>query len=747
MPSAGVTHDLVLEDYDARHRRGFMYAKGKNGRRPFDSREAQPIAPRQLTMGELTQSEDPPTIALTWFQDTWIKGVGGKDFRRPEDRGKLATAKRIETYPYGTLRPGRELRSSTLSAAPDAYAPSGFAVAPRDTSSSLTGGYEETELWAFVGGYTYSGGDNNWTRETQPQASIYYKNGTNFGKWVVAPGWWGGTDMDDIAMPYIYKEPTAAAWVASTLAQGRFKHFAVSKNNAGNDVLWGGNNVTDTGKTVNGAHNASTTTVTANADISGDVSVNDIIICGVGADAEQEPMLVTAVSSAAMTVIRAYGDGAIAFEGGEKIHVYTPHGIRSSSDPTNSGSWSSVTTIGEKEHPIVGLAVEEDTDTLLIAKTNGIWQQYYEPMEEGGRLFIRNLTIDWRGSGHPGNFLGIHVWNKRVLVPMGQGGLMEYDVRNGVARDISFRLTAPEATDLHGVVLAIASSPSTVYLALKDASDQVIHILAGHVIDVDGETDWRWDMIGEVGAGAAITDIQTALWYDSTRNDHSRLWIGFTETDIDEVPRFLPTGNAGDDKTDGYTNDTDCEATFTAYDGNLPRVSKHFSEMEVESKNLGAGGRQWAFDYRLDNDPTWVSWDTVSISPFQTISFPPGTSGKILEIRARPAMTTAGTTPPEIVSVRVKCQLHPDPTKIYPVTLYLADNQSLLNGAEGGRVKGDLGQLETWNSSASDITFSTPDGGSRAVVFLPGSMQRQESFKELGRRPEYRVSFLLAEVG
>ena len=533
MPSAGVTHDLVLEDYDARHRRGFMYAKGRNGRRPFDSREAQPIAPRQLTMGELTQSEDPPTIALTWFQDTWIKGVGGKDFRRPEDRGKLATAKRIETYPYGTLRPGRELRSSTLSAAPDAYAPSGFAVAPRDTSSSLTGGYEETELWAFVGGYTYSGGDDNWTRETQPQASIYYKNGTNFGKWVVAPGWWGGTDMDDIAMPYIYKEPTAAAWVASTLAQGRFKHFAVSKNNAGNDVLWGGNNVTDTGKTVSGAHNNSTTTITANADISGDVSVNDIIICGVGADAEQEPMLVTAVSTAAMTVIRAYGDGAITFEGGEKIHVYTPHGIRSSSDPTNSGSWSSTTTIGEKESPIVGLAVEEDTDTLLIAKTNGIWQQYYEPLEEGGRLFIRNLTIDWRGSGHPGNFMGIHVWNKRVLMPMGQGGLMEYDVKSGVARDISFRLTAPEATDLHGVVLAIASSPSTVYLALKDASDQVIHILAGHVIDVDGQTDWRWDMIGEVGAGAAITDIQTALWYDSTRNDHSRLWIGFTEADID----------------------------------------------------------------------------------------------------------------------------------------------------------------------------------------------------------------------
>ena len=288
MPAAGVTHDIVLEDYDARHRRGFMYARDRRGRRPFDTREAQPIAPRQLTMGELTQSEDPPTISLTWFQDSWIKGIGGKNFRVPEDRGKLATSKKIETYPYGTLRPARELTSTTLSAAPDAYVPSGFVVAPRDTSSALTGGFEETEIWAFVGGYTYSGGDNNWTRETQPQASIFYRNGTAFGKWVVAPGWWGGTDMDDIAMPFIYKEPTAAAWVASTESEGRFKYFAVTKNNAGNDVLWGGNNVTDTGKTVSGAHNNSTTTITANADISADVSAGDIIVCGVGADAEQE---------------------------------------------------------------------------------------------------------------------------------------------------------------------------------------------------------------------------------------------------------------------------------------------------------------------------------------------------------------------------------------------------------------------------------------------------------------------------
>ena len=84
----------------------------------------------------------------------------------------------------------------------------------------------------------------------------------------------------------------------------------------------------------------------------------------------------------------------------------------------------------------MGLAVEEDTDTLLIAKTDGLWQQYYEALEDGGRLFVRNLTIDFRGSGHPGNFRGIHTWNKMAYLPMGRGGLLEYNVQSGQARDI-----------------------------------------------------------------------------------------------------------------------------------------------------------------------------------------------------------------------------------------------------------------------------------------------------------------------
>ena len=750
MPKSGVTHDLVIEDHDTRHRRGFMYARARGGRRPFDSREAQPVAPRQLTMGELTHAEDPPTISLTLFMDTWIKGIGGKDWRTTEDRGKLADSTNIETYPHGTLRPGRDITATTVSANhPGAgYGASGFAVATNDATPGTAG--IENELWAFVESRVFYGGDNNWTSSSTPlDMDVLYKNGVRFGKWVVAPGWNSFTDVVDSPMPFIYKDPTSPEWVSSTELEGRFKFFAVTRNNAGQEILWGGHNIADTNINVNGTHNDSTTTLNTTADPRSAISVGDLILCGNpsnGAAQSQEIMLVTATGASSLTVVRGYGVAAQAYSGtATNIYLYQPHVIRSSADPSNSGSWSSATAIGDQNAPITGLLVDEDTDTLLIAKTDGLWQQFYEPLEDGGRLFLRNLTIQFRDQNHPNNFLGLYSWNKRVLLPLGGGGLMEYSVSSGEARDISFRLTADELTELHGRVLAITSNSETVYIALKDASVETIYILAGNLVTVEGNTDWSWAKVTEISAATdqTFTDNRTTLWYDSVFDDHSRVWLGYTESGASATPKFLPVRTG--DKSDTYT--TSGEAVLLRYDASLPRISKHFSRMEVESKNLGAGGRQWTFSYRLDGETTYTAWNAVTVSPLQTLEFPTGVSGKIIQIKAEPSQTSASATPPELVSIRLISQIHPDPTKVYPVSLYLADHQSLLNGAEGGRVKGDLAQLESWNAGASDVTLHTPDGESKSVIFMPGSMTKQESYKETGRRSEFRVNFLLAEVG
>ena len=77
MPTAGVTHDITLEEADSRNKRGYMLARDRQGRRNWQIRDGQTISPRVLGMGELTQAEFPPELELVWYQDNWQGGIGG----------------------------------------------------------------------------------------------------------------------------------------------------------------------------------------------------------------------------------------------------------------------------------------------------------------------------------------------------------------------------------------------------------------------------------------------------------------------------------------------------------------------------------------------------------------------------------------------------------------------------------------------------------------------------------------------
>ena len=93
------------------------------------------------------------------------------------------------------------------------------------------------------------------------------------------------------------------------------------------------------------------------------------------------------------------------------------------------------------------------------------------------------------------------------------------------------------------------------------------------------------------------------------------------------------------------------------------------------------------------------------------------------------------------------CAIRPDPTRVYPIIVTLADDQQILNGASESKSKGDLEQIRKWNASPADVTLFTPDEpDGKAVLFMPGSLRVKQSSHESGRRPSYEVSFLLAEV-
>jgi len=738
MPTAGVTHDITISDASGTNRRGFMLAR-QRGKRGWNSQDSQTISPRILSMGELTHSELPPELELIWFQEDWSLGIGGINDRL--DPKRLAFSNKIDTSVPGVLKPAREATITAIQSgeAPNNYRPTGFAVIPMTTAAAAI----NFELWMFLGQdvYLWSTSSDNWSRETEPLAAdIQYRSAVIFGTTAVAPSWYVGTDIVDSAAQYMYKAATDTSWTSSDITSGRFKYMTVGRNSSGNEILWGANHIFKTARTVNEALDNSETGVTLDASASGHIAVNDIILVDTLGD--QETMLVTAISTAVLTVVRGYGCTAIAHDTGAIVSLYQPHVIKSSLDPSNAGSWSTAVEIGTDDAPITGIVVDGDTDTILVTKTNGI----YSYTTDGQ---VRNLTTLFRQFGHTNNFRGAYVWNGHILLPLGGGGLLDFDYANATIRDISLSKLAPEQTALHGPVVAMHGDPTHLFALVKDASANYYYAMQANEVEHEGNVEFRWHVLAKLGGGGTLFSSRVGLMVDTSRSDRRRLWVGFEEDDDDDdsMPYYIAFGGTGDDEDSGYTNDTDGYADTVKWDANLPRVSKRYESIELETRNLGVGGRQITVQYKLDNADDWTTLDTVTESPIQTLNFPLATTGKTIELRLTPALTTVGTTAAELHSFRLKAQLRPDATKLYPLTVYLAGKQQTLNGAISGNPKADLKQLRLWDAAPADLVFGTPDKQDpKSVIFMPGSLQEQEAHHEHGRTPEYLVTFTLAEV-
>ena len=744
MPRAGITHDITIRSHDRTTHRGFMLSRTRNGARAFARRDAQTIRPRILSMGELTHAELPPELELTWFQEDWVLGVGGINDRL--DTKKLSFTNKIDTTVPGVLKLAREATITAVQSGetPDAYRPTGFAVVPMTTAAATI----NFDLWMFLGSHAYKWAPANdppdWSRESEPlNADVFYKNAVIFDTYAVAPGWYAGSDVDDSAAPYIYKNATDTNWTSSTITAGRFKYMAVGRNSSGNEIIWGGNHIFKTARTVNETFNDSDTTLTLSGAASGHIAINDIIL--VGALAAQETMLVTGVSGSDLTVVRGYGCTARTHSSGAIISLYQPHVIKSSSDVSNTGSWSTAATIGTDDAPITGLVFDRDTDTLLIAKTDGI----YSYASDGQ---VRNLTPLFRQFGHVQNFTGAYPWNGHVLLPMGSGGLLDFNYATGTIKDVSLSVTAPEQPELHGKVVAMHGDPINLFALVKSTTTTHYYVMQANEVAHEGTAEFRWHILAKLGGGAATDESQATLMVDTSRSQRRRLWVGFEENSVSAMPYFLAFGTVGDDANDGYTNDTDAYAITNQWDANLPRVDKRYEEVEVQTRNLGTGGRTVKVEYQLNGDGNWTPLDTINESPFAPVKFPEGTTGKMIELRFTPAMTAVGTTGPEILSFKVKAQLRPDPAKIYELTVYIADQLQLLNGAITSTARKDLSQMRDWNEEPTELILHVPAARQKdrkvehEVVFLPGTLQEKEVAIEPGRHPEMALTFQLAEV-
>ena len=228
------THDCTLEDASSGSPKiGLMLAR-KKGQRGFTVGDYPTIAPRVLTNQELDAAQLPPQVELTWMQEDWRAGLGGRNHRL--DPKRYASSVKIDATVEGLLRLARDLIVTTDDSAPTAYKPGGFAIVG-------------TEIWSFqerdVYSLTYA--TNQWVKATAPQAvAVVYRNGVAFGGNTYVPAW---LTADDSAGTYIYRADADAndgagagvEWTLSTVTVKTFKYFCRSRNADGDEILIGGN--------------------------------------------------------------------------------------------------------------------------------------------------------------------------------------------------------------------------------------------------------------------------------------------------------------------------------------------------------------------------------------------------------------------------------------------------------------------------------------------------------------------------
>ncbi|NIR13693.1 MAG: hypothetical protein GWN86_06985 [Desulfobacterales bacterium] len=422
------------------------------------------------------------------------------------------------------------------------------------------------------------------------------------------------------------------------------------------------------------------------------------------------------------------------------------HHIRSTTDPTNTANWSTAVEIGESDSEITGL-LEGDQNQLLICKTNGLWTYSRSGI-------VENLTAEFEFRAHPDNFRGAHNWNGHILLPLGGGGLFE--VIGNRLFNVSFRLYAPNETQYHGTVAAIHGNPTELFVLVEDTTNTKFHLFMAEYASVgDDPIDYHWSKVSEISYTGTPEPFHAALMSEGipgpSAEVHNRVWVGVESSGSSLLPYFYPRRT---DDQDGYTNDSDCEVTTVADDRSFRRMDKTFTKIDFVHNNLGAGGRQIDVEYQIDGGGFQTDMaggggtgNTLnSTGKITTLTFPAGTTGKLLELKFKPVQTSVTTTTPEIERFTVTFALRPDPIKTYPVNIYLADGQQILNGATESGVKAKLAQLRSWNSGAPEVTMIDHEETSRDVVFLPETFQVNQIAHESGRRPEYIVSFIASEV-
>jgi hypothetical protein len=418
--------------------------------------------------------------------------------------------------------------------------------------------------------------------------------------------------------------------------------------------------------------------------------------------------------------------------------------IRSSTDGTNAGAWNAAVPVGGSEASITALVGVGAI--LYICKTDGLYS--YD-----GTTVVTLMPLPF----HAANGINATEWNKKIWIPIGGGGLRVYDIASDTYATVNPKDYIPHHTKYHGRVCAVEAGPNRLYVLIYDSTNSKYYVMAIEEAYIEGALDYRWHHLGTISHSTYTDEWAAILYYDSSMpasgSYHRRLWIGL-------ISGANNGGSAGtcyyitepDDLADVFTDDSDVEAITTIWQGKFNNVDKLLQNITCATGNLGSGANDHYIEvqYRVDGGSwTWITGVQATsklTSSLQTLAFPDGINGKLIELKFLLHRGTTTTTSPELDSFTLRAQLRTSSIKLLPVSWEVADGIELLNGLEENDSSALLTQLRTWEAQVDEVTVDIGEASTYTCIFLPGNYQETVIYDEYLHRKGRRVDAVLAEV-
>ena len=396
--------------------------------------------------------------------------------------------------------------------------------------------------------------------------------------------------------------------------------------------------------------------------------------------------------------------------------------VKSTTDGTNSGTWSSSYQMGDTSD--VGRNLLSLERVLFIFKDSGAFT--IDSYGEKWRLF------NSPSSTQETNYLAVKEWQGYGFFATGDLGLQVY--YRGILQGLHPRRFAPKNTHSVGYARAMEATDSWFYLGLTKCP-----LLAGQFkVMADGGVDFAWHPLWYA---AQTETIVRALQIHKEPSGNTRLWIGFAKKNAtnDYQPGYLILpGGSDNPRTDPYSHARYCATgTITTgyWDAGFKDIDKAFLYLTLNSESLTGTAQTIKVDYQVDGGASWLEWGgtgngTYNISPSQTkYSYAGSTAltGKRIRLRFT-FVTTGNTITPVLTSFVLHARLRPTMLKMFDFTA-LAGNSVMLK--DGKTVSKNLGSAEIARvilaqAEAWPITLYDRRGSSTTVSILSPTPEEVE---------------------